>query len=167
MKRRRLLCAGPKGPWCTTMATRLAEQTSARHRAGIEVFVTTNDKTLARTIHGIVHRANRRDNGLMLNHCPWCGAWISPERRGPTGTSKTEREEQARALLTRLGLSANAGFVGIVKDEWVVYLHRSDEVRRIMRRSARMPAYRGWPVRIALLGMPGTDHARELTRSSR
>ena len=54
---------------CGTMEQRLTDG----HKAGFFVLVLFNMKTEKDVVKGIAYKQNARDNGLMLNYCPWCG----------------------------------------------------------------------------------------------
>lgn len=81
---RNLQCRGPAGRYCKTMMSRLGDP----HAAGLSVFEVTTFATGKRRIVGIVHKTDARDVGLMLNHCPWCGANIEPVEKAERTVSR-------------------------------------------------------------------------------
>jgi hypothetical protein len=74
-------CQGPAGPYCVALDERLNANPGGYGVAGISSFVVTHVGTGARRTVGVVHRLTKKDAGLMLNHCPWCGGNIEPEEK--------------------------------------------------------------------------------------
>lgn len=77
-------CAGPEGPFCPTLDRRVAALVNER-RAGLVIIEVTSFKTGEHRVVGVAHKTKPSDVGLMLNHCPWCGADIAPRERGRNG----------------------------------------------------------------------------------
>jgi hypothetical protein len=64
-----------KGKWCEVMEERLAPEANHFKKGYFHLFVTTNlaSPKLERSLVGIVHQKDAKDNGMVLNFCPWCG----------------------------------------------------------------------------------------------
>lgn len=61
--------------WCVHMDAALEPEANAR-RKGFSTLVVTNTKTGKERVVGIAFKKTANDRGIMLNHCPWCGAAV-------------------------------------------------------------------------------------------
>ena len=66
----------PKHGFCETMRQRSLPAND--NRTGLVAFVTVNLETRKTTLAGINHKLSGRDNGVLLNYCPYCGASLKP-----------------------------------------------------------------------------------------
>jgi hypothetical protein len=62
---------------CLTLDRMLAEEANA-HKAGLVVFALTNMLTGDSRVAGVVCKRSARDNGVLLNFCPFCGHDLRP-----------------------------------------------------------------------------------------
>lgn len=67
--------------YCWAMSEKAEMDPNSRSKGLSELRLMNMTTGKLRTA-GIVYRTNARDKGLMLNHCPWCGAaiqfWVKP-----------------------------------------------------------------------------------------
>lgn len=82
---------GDNGMWCPAMNRALGDTLANHYGRGLTAIVLTNLATGTSRVAGIAYRKSGKDNGLMLNYCPWCG---EPIEEGAIG-SKAERLEKA------------------------------------------------------------------------
>lgn len=66
----RLKCS--RQGWCRRLDERLAPEANA-HAKGLTTVVVTTLSTGEDRCIGIAYKLDARDNGMMVNFCPWCG----------------------------------------------------------------------------------------------
>lgn len=75
----------PEG-FCTAMASAMNDVANARAK-GLSTVVVMNINTGEERLIGVAYKAKASDRGIMLNHCPWCGAailWDKPRETAET-----------------------------------------------------------------------------------
>jgi hypothetical protein len=65
------------GGFCSTLLERFSD-----NKRGLTSVTTINLKTGESKTIGVRYCLNAKDNGLMLNFCPWCGEDIQFFREG-------------------------------------------------------------------------------------
>lgn len=65
-------CAPDGKSYCPAMESRLGPE----HQKGLTTVSVVDLKTLRTRRVLVVYKRTARDRGLVLNHCPWCGAPI-------------------------------------------------------------------------------------------
>jgi len=63
-----------KKKWCKTLADRL--QIKNAHGKGLAPFVLMSMTTGKDTVYGVVYKTDAKDDGVLLNVCPWCAEKI-------------------------------------------------------------------------------------------
>jgi hypothetical protein len=79
-----------KANWCPAMDFHLSPE--ANHGRGFVVCVLTDMSPEAMKqgcrdhfVAGIMYREKPKDNGLFINHCPWCGSKFDIWKEGADG----------------------------------------------------------------------------------
>lgn len=57
--------------FCEIMQDRV--ESSGTSGKGLKTLTVMNGKTGKMSVDGIFYKTSAKDNGLMLNNCPWCG----------------------------------------------------------------------------------------------
>jgi hypothetical protein len=68
--------------WCTGMGIALAEVPDNGESKGLSVSRGWLGSETAPRLIGVTYRRRPRDQGLILNFCPWCGARIRFDEAG-------------------------------------------------------------------------------------
>lgn len=67
---------------CPTLDDR-THQIANTTKAGFDVLITSQlGKKIKDTFRGVVYRKSSKDNGLMINFCPFCGTDWRPAHAG-------------------------------------------------------------------------------------
>lgn len=81
---------------CKTLESKVKDRFHRVRSAGICVLVLTDlDKAARREpdahhCYGYGYKENAKDNGLLFNHCPWCGNSLMWMRKRPEDQVKGE-----------------------------------------------------------------------------
>lgn len=82
-------CTGPS-TYCKLLNDSIEAEANA-HRKGFVQIVATNVNTHEDRVIGVAFKRSSRDRGVMINHCPWCGADLTA---GFTHDGRSEQEQR-------------------------------------------------------------------------
>lgn len=68
-------CDKEKG-FCASLASRVKHPNDGGYGLVMLITLNTSDKRVKEELKGVLYKTECKDRGLMLNHCPFCGAKI-------------------------------------------------------------------------------------------